>query len=123
DLGVSGPFHHDVRGLDVAMNDLFAMERGESGQHLAHNGHRHPRLEARPGRAIGDNHAMDVLPSLPAHALACPLEHGRGKQDVEVVAIDPLHFENTYAIAFDEVLDVEQVVVLNLGDLATHLGH
>ena len=45
------------------------------------------------------------------------------EQHVEVVAVDPFHLLDADAAPLDEILHVEQVVVLNLGDAAGDRRH
>ena len=55
----------------------------------------------------------------PLHAL----QHRVGQQTAEVVAVDPFHFHEADAVAIDPVVYVQQVVLLDLGDLGGHVGH
>ena len=69
------------------------------------------------------DHVIDVVPPLLADARLGPLEHARREQRIEIVAVDPFHLEHADAAALDEVLHVEQIIVLNLGDPRADLGH
>ena len=122
-LGVAGPLHHDVRRLDVAVDDLLPMERGQPGQALANDRNRDARLQPSARLAGGRDHIIDVVPALLTDAGLGPPEHARREQRIEVVAVDPFHLEHADAAALDEVLHVEQIVVLDLGDLRADGGH
>ncbi len=54
---------------------------------------------------------------------ASPLKHPRRQQRIQVVTVDPFHFQHADASPLDEVLDVEQIVVLNQRDTRADLGH
>ena len=78
-----------------------------------------PRLH-RPG---GDDHLVDVVPALVADAGFEPFEHLAGQQPGKVVAVDPFHLHHADAAAVDPVVNVEQVVLLDLGHAGGDLGH
>src|SRR5690606_8161181 len=63
-----------------------------------------------------------IIPPAIADPIAGALQHSGGEENIEIVAVDPFHFENANSIALDKVLHVEQVVVLNLCHPATDLG-
>ena len=46
-----------------------------------------------------------------------------GQQPAQVVAVDPFHLHHADAAAIDPVVDVEQVVLLDLGHAGGDLGH
>ena len=47
----------------------------------------------------------------------------RVSKQAEVVAVDPFHFHQADAIAIDPVMHVQQVVLLDLGDVRGHDRH
>ena len=104
------------------MHDAVAVQGGQGGQAVADDGDGHARLHPRLQRAGGDDHLVDVFPAAVAHAVANPLEHVGHQQPGQVVAVDPLHHHHADAVAIDEVIDVEQIVVLNLGDAGGRAG-
>ena len=56
-------------------------------------------------------------------AAPAALEHLAGQQAAQVVAVDPFHLHHADAAAIDPVVDVQQVVLLDLGHAGGHLGH
>ena len=54
--------------------------------------------------------------------LADVVEHPVVQQPVQVVAVDPFHLHHADAVAVDPVVDVQQVVLLDLGDVGGDLG-
>jgi hypothetical protein len=50
-------------------------------------------------------------------------KHVGGEQAGKVIAVDPLHDHHANAVTIDEVIDVEQIVVLDLGDAGRGAGH
>ncbi len=56
-------------------------------------------------------------------ALVGAVEHIVGHQLGQVVAVDPLHFHHADPAALDEVVDVEQVVLLDLGHAHRDVGN
>ena len=122
DLRVAGPLDHDVRGLQVAVDDPLAMQGCQRGQAVADNGDGDPRLQPRLHRTGRDDHLVDVLPPPRADALLDLLEHLLGQQAAQVVAVDPFHLHDADAEAVDPVLHVQEVVLLDLGDVGGDLG-
>ena len=51
------------------------------------------------------------------------VEHLAGQQAAQVVAVDPFHLHHADAGAIDPVVDVEEIVLLDLGDVGGDLGH
>ncbi len=88
-----------------------------------HDGDGDARLQTRLHRPGGDDHLIDVVPPLVAHVGFQPLEHFVGQQPGEVVAVDPFHFHHADAAAVHPIVNVEQIVLLDLGHAGGHLGH
>ena len=80
------------------------------------------RLEPRLHRPGGHDHVVHVLPAAIAHPLARALEHLARQQPAQIVAVDPLHLHDADAVAIDEVVHVQQVVLLDLGHAGGDLG-
>ena len=123
DLGVARPLEHDVRRLDVAMHDFLAVQRGQRRQTFPYDRHGHTRLQPGLHGAGRHDNVVQIIPAAVAHPVARPFEHLTGQQPAQVVAVDPFHLHDADAIPIDEILHVEQVVLLDLGDPGRRFGN
>ena len=94
-----------------------------AGQAVADDGDGDARLQPRLHRPGRDDHLVDVVPALAARRAPEPFEHVAGQQPAQVVAVDPFHLHHADAAAVHPVVDVQQVVLLDLGDAGGDLGH
>ena len=96
DLGVAGALEHDVRRLEIAMDDPFPVQRRQAGQPFAQH------LMATPGLIVvaGPAVRMTLLMYSQRSALtrsrvrsSCPRQ-----QAAQVVAVQPLHLHDAHAV-------------------------
>ena len=123
DLGVAGPLEHDVRRLQVAVDDAFAVQCRQGRQAIADNRNRNARLQTRLHRPVRDDHLVDVLKTLLAYPVLQPLEHLARQQPREIVAVHPFHLHHADAAAVHPVMNVQQIVLLDQGHPAGNRGH
>ncbi len=105
------------------MDDAPPVQGGQRGQAVAQHADGHARLEARLGRAIGEDDALHVFPPLRADVIARPLQDLSREEDAQVVAVQPFHLHHADVILREEVVNMQQVVVLNAGHAGGDLGH
>jgi len=99
------------------------VQGGQRGQAVADDGDGDARLDTRLHRPGGYDHLVDIVPSFDAYVALEPFEHLARQEAREVEAVDPLHLHHANAAAIHPVVDVEQIVLLDLGDAGGHLRH
>ena len=102
------------------------MQRSKSRKNIAKYCNSNTRFESGLHRARCHDDVIDKFPTPRTDPLSRSIQHLSSEQLAEVVPIDPLHLHHADAIAIDEVMDIQQIILLDLCDLRgnpRHAGH
>ncbi len=99
------------------------MQGCQSGQAVPQDGHGHTGPDTGLHWTGGDDDSIEILPPPSAEPTVNQIQHIVVQHAAEVISVDPLHRHHSNAIAVDEIVHVQQIILLNLRDAGSHPSH